>query len=210
MGPSLPPHLETLLESARAGSAEALGGLFKAFRPLMCVLAHRQRELHRQLGHKVGDSDLVQDTFTTALEKFDSFRGKTPEELLAWLESILRRRSLNRAHYFRQGKRDVRVECSLDHPRAGQDAADLEDPRAESPCGRLIREEQLRLIWQAFQQLPAPYREVIQLHRRNGESFEAIADCLRLSVDAVRKRYRRGVEQWHDELARLQLRGDPA
>lgn len=203
----LPPHLESLLEAARAGSADALGGLFEAFRPYLYVLA--KREQRREVRSKFGDSDLVQDTFAAAYEEFQRFRGHSPDELLAWLQCILHRLSLNQINHFKQIKRDVGKERPLDGPHVRIPRRDSADDDSESPCDLSINEERRQLAWQALLRLPTKYREVVELRYRQGESFESIADRLNLTADAARKRWTRGLVMWHRAVSTLQKKPDP-
>jgi RNA polymerase sigma-70 factor (ECF subfamily) len=200
--------LLSLLERARSGDTDALGALFQAFRPYLFVLARRERRDFTR--SKFGDSDLVQDTFKAAYEEFKTFRGRSADELLAWLHRILERASLNRINYLKQVKRDVGKQRPLEGPHAHIPRPGAEGEDCESPCDLSIRDERLQLAWQALRRLPAKYREVIELHYRNGESFEIIALRLRLSVEATRKRWTRGLLMWQRAVARLQEQSDQA
>src|SRR5690242_3859341 len=62
---------------------------------------------------KLGSSDLVQQTLFTAVEKKDQFRGNTNAEMAAWLRTILMSQLSQAARAFAAGKRDVRLEQSL-------------------------------------------------------------------------------------------------
>ena len=203
-----PPHLLSLLERSRSGDTDALGALFQAFRPYLFVLARRERRVVTR--SKFGDSDLVQDTFKAAYEEFNAFRGRSPDELLAWLQRILERLSLNRINHFKQVKRDVAKERPLDGPHVLVSRQSFVHDDDDSPCDLSIREERLQLAWQALRRLPAKYREVIELHYRNGESFESIALRLRLTAEAARKRWTRGLVMWHRVVSKLQEKSDQA
>jgi DNA-directed RNA polymerase specialized sigma24 family protein len=67
---------------------------------------------------KCGGSDLAQMTLLEAQAVFPTLRGYTPEELAAWLWSILRHNQLNLyRQYFESQKRQVGLEISLDDRR---------------------------------------------------------------------------------------------
>jgi RNA polymerase sigma-70 factor (ECF subfamily) len=78
---------EELIGSARNRSQEALGRLLDACRPYLLLVANQQ--LRPELRAKVGPSDVVQETFLRAADKFVQFQGSTEPELLAWLRRIL-------------------------------------------------------------------------------------------------------------------------
>jgi RNA polymerase sigma-70 factor (subfamily 1) len=198
----------SLIERAQSGDIDALGTLFQAFRPYLFILAKRERR--ESMRSKFGDSDLVQDTFKAAYEEFKTFRGRSADELLAWLHRILERLFLNRINHFKQIKRDVGRERPLDGPHLHVSRKNVGVEVDESPCDLSIREERLQLAWQALRQLPAKYREVIERYYRSGESFEFIALRLHVSVEATRKRWTRGLLMWHRVVARLQEKSDQA
>src|SRR4051812_26104880 len=75
------------LELARSGSREALGQVLDICRGYLILVA--QRQLAPELQAKGGASDLVQDTFMEAQRDFAQFQGKSEEELLAWLRTLL-------------------------------------------------------------------------------------------------------------------------
>jgi RNA polymerase sigma-70 factor (ECF subfamily) len=188
----LPPHLDSLLAAARGGSSDALGQLFEAFRPFMRVV-HSPALEWKQLRPKISESDLFQETFATAFEEFQQFRGQSPEELLAWLERILRRLTLNHFRRFKQGKRDVRREISLHAPDAPDSPRDPVDAHNESPLDAAIHKENGESVRAAIERLPEEYRSVLQLVYKERQEFDAIAVQLGISQAAVRKRWSRAL-----------------
>src|SRR5262245_53734916 len=106
-------HLDELLKEARAGSNDALGQLFVSCQNLLLTVA--KHELGRGLRAKIGDLDVVQDTFAEAKRDFDGFGGTSFLQFRAWLLQILR---TNRANVRRNisvtEKRRVSREVSLD------------------------------------------------------------------------------------------------
>jgi RNA polymerase sigma-70 factor (ECF subfamily) len=188
----LPPHLDSLLAAARAGSSDALGQLFEAFKPFMRVVHSRALEWE-QLRPKISESDLFQETFATALQEFRHFRGQSPEELLAWLERILQRLTLNHFQRFKQGKRDMRREVSLHAPHPPDRPSEPVDARNESPLDAAIQKENNESVRAAIEQLPEEYRCVLRLVYKERKEFEAIAVQLGISEAAVRKRWSRAL-----------------
>jgi RNA polymerase sigma factor (sigma-70 family) len=146
----------------------------------------------------MGDSDLVQDTFTTAFQEFEQFNGRSPHELLAWLERILDRHTLNQLAHFKAKKRDIDRERPLDISYGNYAEHGPSRSECTSPCDLLIGEEDLRFARQALGHLPAAYRVVLELHYREGESVAAIAAQLGLTEAAVRKRWLRGLVMWRE------------
>jgi RNA polymerase sigma-70 factor (ECF subfamily) len=188
----LPPEWESLFAAARSGSPEALGVLLETARPFLFVLARRRAR--RAVRAKFGESDLVQETLTTACREFHDFRG-TPDQLVAWLRRILENVSSNEWRYFKQIKRDVGRECPLAGPHS-PGASEPADKRIESPSEAAIGEEMREAARRALKRLPDAYRQVLELYYRDGKSVEEIAGELGLSAAAVRKRWVRGLPMW--------------
>jgi RNA polymerase sigma-70 factor (ECF subfamily) len=179
---------------ARGGSAQALGRLLEACRPYLLLVANQQ--LPQEIQGKVSPSDLVQETFLKAHDKFDRFHGYTEEELLAWLRRILLN-NLASAGRFYQGadKRQVGREVALDADdsvEAFEQGVPSPDP---SPSEDAVAREELDQLETAMRQLPELSRQVI--HWRNWErlSFGEIGQRTGRSAEAARKLWARAVEQ---------------
>src|SRR5205085_504123 len=95
------------------GSQEDLGKLLEYCRNYLLKAAGQ--DLSAELQAKLGESDVVQQTFVKATSAFPRFRGSSEAELLAWLRRILHctRRNIER-HYWRAEKRRLSREVSLD------------------------------------------------------------------------------------------------
>jgi RNA polymerase sigma-70 factor (subfamily 1) len=199
---SLPPHLGPLLEAARTGSPDALGKLFEALRPYLYVLARRRGR--RKVQAKVGESDLVQDTLAVAYREFPDFRGQSADQFFSWLQGILRHQSLNELRYYKRVKRDVGRECPLAGPHGDGTGGEPVDVRNESPSELVIRKEAREAARRALLRVPEKYRRVLEMYYGEGKGLEAIASQLGLSMDAVRKRWVRGLPLWRAEMVALE------
>ena len=75
------------LARALAGDSQARGELLESFRPYLQVIA---RSFHdARLQARFDESDVVQDTLLAAHRAFESLRGRTVAELVAWLREIV-------------------------------------------------------------------------------------------------------------------------
>jgi RNA polymerase sigma-70 factor (ECF subfamily) len=199
MNQRIVPQFDALLAAARAGSRDALGQLLEACQPYLCLQA--RKELHADLQAKAGVSDIVQDAFAEAYRDFPSFTGHTEAELLAWLQTILARNTVDLArHYRRAGKRAIGREVALDDSaRGGPRAQDL-PAHSSSPSRKLLRREEAAAMEQALQRLPEDYRQVILLHHHANCSFAEIARFLNRTEAAVHRLWFRAIERWRHEL----------
>jgi RNA polymerase sigma-70 factor (ECF subfamily) len=186
------------LAAARDGSADARGRLLEGCRQYLLLVANE--ELPSDLRPKVAASDLVQDTFVKAHERFAQFRGGTPEELVAWLRRILLNDLANCSrHYFETDKCQLSREMSL----ANTPLARLQDvlaSDADSPQTQLLAQEQADALDLALNQLPGNYRDAILWRMRDGLSFEEIGRRLGRSERAARKLWVRALERLQELL----------
>src|SRR5262249_49478500 len=138
---------------------------------------------------KFDPSDVVQQTMLEAIRAWPQFRGKSPEELAAWLRQILARVL---AHEFRSlkatRKRDIGREISLDAALAhsSRKLGDALAASGTSPSALADRHERVLILAEALARLPDDYREVILLRNLQGLSHESIAEQMGRGVGAVR------------------------
>jgi RNA polymerase sigma-70 factor (ECF subfamily) len=144
------------------------------------------RQIQRRVQPRVSPSDVVQETMLRAHENFGQFRGKSEQELLAWLRKILVS-SLARfvEQHMLAAKRDVRKEVS----------AMPIDQFAEPSGASGIRAERSALVRGLLEQLPEHYREVLVLRNIQGLSFEEVAARLGRSPGAARMLWLRAIEK---------------
>lgn len=187
------------LAAARADVA-ALGRLLERYRTYLTLLARVQ--IGRRLRGKADPGDLVQDTFLEAHRNFDQCRAATEPVFLAWLRRILASQTARLVRrYGGTQARDIDLERTLAHEldsssdALGRSVAD----RGESPSGTAARREQAVLLADALDRLAPDYREVIVLRQLEGLPFEAVAERMGRTVDAVQKLWVRGLKQLRGE-----------
>src|SRR5262245_22930182 len=138
------------------------------FREYLHLLA--RLHLDPRLQSKLDSSDLVQQTLLQAHQNLHKFRGQSEAEFAAWLRVILAHAVANELCKFRQAKRDLTLERSL------EDALDQSSARLEawlaadqsSPSDQAVRHEQLLRLAEALAQLPDEQRSAIELHHLKG------------------------------------------
>jgi RNA polymerase sigma-70 factor, ECF subfamily len=196
--------LSDLLQHAQAGDAAELDRLFAACRNYLCVLA--QSHIEGRLKAKADASDLVQQTLLEAHRDFAQFRGGSEKEWLAWLRQILAHNAAEFARHYRgTDKRRVGLEVAMQPASDGvaHPGREPSDP-GESPSQQLIRKEHEVLIADALVQLPADYREVIDLRNLQRLPFAEVAVRMGRSRPAVQMLWMRALRKLHDILAVLQ------
>ncbi|MEI2417007.1 RNA polymerase sigma factor [Orrella sp. JC864] len=142
------------------------------------LYAEYAERLRRFLVLKTGDdelaADLVQDCFARLMDR----RGQAwPDNVLAYLYTVATHLLIDHRRNHHQARTDsVPVEGLLDvlDPAAGPDAV------AEA-------RQRLRRAEQALAELPLRTRQIFQLCRYEGRSYQQAADHLAISTSSVQK-----------------------
>jgi RNA polymerase sigma-70 factor (ECF subfamily) len=156
------------------------------YRPLLLLQA-RQLQQDKRMLVRFDWSDLVHETLLKAHCDLAQFKGKTEAELIQWLRQILTHTAIDRVRHDHAGRRDVRLERTLEMAVADSSAcADkfLAD-RNPSPSEQIRKQEfQLRLA-EAIEQLPPRQRAVFIGRDVKGKSILDLAADLKLTREAV-------------------------
>lgn len=187
--PRATEDFEQWIIKARQGNREALGRLLEICRHYLLLAANKEHA--PALWAKVAPSDLVQDTLLVAGRDFQRFHGSSEEELLAWLRGILRNSVRDARHRFETEKRQKAREVPL--AALPRDEMPL-DP-VESPSGQVQAREQDEQLERALRLVPEHYRQVLRMYTTDRLTFVQIAEKLGSSADAVRKVWRRALEE---------------
>jgi RNA polymerase sigma-70 factor (ECF subfamily) len=166
------------------------GGELEQFRAYLRVLARARLEPHLQ--GKLDPSDVVQQTLLEAYRALEQLRGRSREELAAWLRQILARNLANALRDFRRDCRDVGREQPLD---ALEQAEAWLAAEQSSPSARLQRQEEAARLAEALEGLPEAQREVVTLRHLHGWSLHEIARHVGRSHAAVAGLLHRGLQQ---------------
>lgn len=113
--------------------------------------------------------DIVQDAFCALVAQ-----STRPDDVLAWLYCVVRRRSLNAARSERRRRRH-------EHAASQQRPSEFQ-PSSES-------ELDSQLVQQALQQIDEREREAIVLRVWSGLTFEQMSEVMNVSVSTAQRRY---------------------
>src|SRR5262245_27780211 len=170
------------------------------YRQYLQLLARLQ--LDGRLQSKLDSSDLVQQTLLQAHQRFDQFRGKHEAELIAWLRTILARTTANELCKFRQAKRAVALERSIEEA-VEQSSARLDAWLAadqSSPSELAAGHEQSLRLAEALAKLPEDQRTAVELHHLKELPVAEIAAQLGRTPAAIAGLLRRGVRKLREGL----------
>ena len=166
-----------LIVRAKSGDAAALEELGRTCRKLAYVLGLQLT------GNREDAADLAQDAmlrFFRSLMRFDAQRPIRP-----WLYRIVRnlyRDRLRRGRVRRMSSLDEIIEAQGNEPPA----------TSPGPEAATSRQQLQELVWEAVQQLPVHYREVLILRDYHGLTYAEIARVLRLPRGTIMSRLHRG------------------
>jgi RNA polymerase sigma-70 factor (ECF subfamily) len=187
------------IAAAQQGCKQALNRLFTACQPYLLMVANQV--LPRELRHKAGASDVVQETLLQVKQNFDRFQGANERELMAWLRGVL----LNNVQditrrFLKTEMREVGREVSLDQGLSDADPDFLVDNAIHSPGSQIVAAEERARLSAALGSLPADYRLVIRLRNWEEQSFVEIGESLGRSADSARKLWARAIQRLKSEL----------
>jgi len=176
------PPSDTASDDEAALVQRARDGDRRAFDRLVAIhLPQVWATVWRVLRHREDSEDVVQEVFVTAHRALPSFRGDA--KLSTWLHRIAVTRALNH------------VEKSEEKLRRASDPFDPEAanlPRAiGSPLRALEAKELMRRLADCLEKLPVAWRAVLALRDVEDNSYEQIAETLRVELGTVRSRLAR-------------------
>jgi RNA polymerase sigma-70 factor (ECF subfamily) len=202
--PVEPDPSDRLMDEACDRATVPIGPLLEGCRQyLMLVATHT---LGRELSGKAGASDLVQETFLEAQRNASQFRGRSRQELLAWLCRILACRAANmRRRFLKTQKRAGTRELPLDAIDAGENPqAPAIACKGPSPSEHAIGKELAAILEGALDRLPSHYRSAILWRQQEQLSFQEIGDRLGVTAEAARKHWSRAIVQLRRTLDALE------
>ena len=184
---------------AKTAAPDRLGSLLELYRPYLFLLADLR--LDAKLRARISPSDIVQETMLEALRDFRQFRGQTENEFSAWLKRILINNLARTVEmHVTAAKRDIRREVSLDQHPKSVDPSSIQLCTAitcseATPSVQAERRENAQYLNDAINELPAQYREVLQLRNLQGCSFSEVAKQMSRSVPAAKMLWARAIKQ---------------
>jgi RNA polymerase sigma-70 factor (ECF subfamily) len=163
-------------------------------------------QINHRLRGKLSPSDIVQETFLTARQRFAQFRGNCEEELIAWLRKILATRIADFVRHYSAERRDIALEQELDAELDGSAQVLAQGLRAKtsSPSQHAMHREQGVLLADALAQLPPDYREVIIRRNLEQQSFAEVALGMDRSMNSVRNLWTRAIAKLRLSLGELE------
>jgi RNA polymerase sigma-70 factor (ECF subfamily) len=141
-----------------------------------------------------------------------SFRGKSPEEMRAWLREILAHTLVDELRKATAQVRDVQREKSIE-AAVESSSARLEEWLADgslSPHALASREEELIRLAHALGKLPQDQRTAVELSYFQEYTLDAIAQQMGRSKKAVSALIMRGIRKLRELMAEAEPADEPS
>jgi RNA polymerase sigma-70 factor (ECF subfamily) len=177
-----------LVARAVQGDEAAIACLYELSRPHMIGLVHRR--LGQRLKGVMESVDLVQSVWMDVLEELPGFEDREPGSFLRWLHTCLLHKIYEKHRYHDAAKRDIRRLTPLPGDGFGPLIG-----RGPTPSQDVARRDDVALVMTALQRFPERQRRLLLLRMRDGLPFHEIAQQLRMTDEATRKSFRRGLQR---------------
>ncbi|MDQ3817743.1 MAG: sigma-70 family RNA polymerase sigma factor [Acidobacteriota bacterium] len=182
-----------LIESARAGNAEAFSQLARRF----------ERRVYTLALHYTRDSsdaeDLSQEVWLKAFRSINSFRGDSA--FYTWLRKIMVNTFLNHKRAETARVEEIRGASTED------DSSDLSDDLSFIPVDRPHKVEEdyerrilVGRVMRALGELSSQQRLIFLLKHREGMTYEEISNAFGCSVGTVKKALFRAVQKLREQI----------
>jgi len=172
-----PQQLARLLNQIQDNDESALVALYDEYVNAVFSVAYQV------LGNKLDAEEVTQDVFLriwNRSELYDSNKGK----FISWLLTMTRRIAID---YLRRKQRASQVENPV--------SLDEKDYLYETTLVYQDMTELQRMLASAMQELPAAYRDAIQLAYFKGMTHNEIADHLDRPLGTIKSHIRQGMEK---------------
>jgi RNA polymerase sigma-70 factor, ECF subfamily len=162
-----------------------------------------EMQLSPRLKVKEAPSDIVQQAMLEAHRDLRDFRGKTDNELRAWLRMILTNNLAEVARRYNTQQRTVRREVSLQEQMEQSSAMFMAhlDPKQETPSKLMMTQERSEKLAEALLKLRDEERTAVVFKHIHNMSVAEIAEHLGRTSEAVAGLLRRGLKKLRDHLS---------
>jgi RNA polymerase sigma-70 factor (ECF subfamily) len=169
------------------------------YREYLRLLARLQ--LDPRLQGQLDPSDIVQQTLLRAHERLDQFRGRSDEEMRAWLRAILARTLVDAVRRFgrHKGDRARSLEAALEQSSAKLEA--LLASEESNPSHGALHAERLIELAEALARLPEDQRTAVELRYLQGLAVPDVAERMGRSTVSVTGLLYRGMRALRDVMS---------
>lgn len=162
--------------------------------------------LDARLNGRVDESDVIQEAFTEAAERFDQFRDNPTCSPFVWLRFLTLQKlaQIHRHHVQVQARSVHREARKFRAPPATSAVMAIEFMgSATSPVDAALREEQKQQLTSALDRLKETDREILAMRHFEQLSNQETAEALEITTETAYKRYVRALKRLKAELGEV-------
>jgi RNA polymerase sigma-70 factor (ECF subfamily) len=179
-----------LIQECLSGRSEAFGELVRRYQDRLF------NTVYRLLDNADDANDVVQESFVSAYQSLDSFKGDA--QFFTWLYRI----AMNAAISL---KRRRKVAVSIETGSKGDLSIDPPDESVDTQPDELLqRQEEEDRLRSAMNKLSPEHRAVLILKDIEGQKYEMIAEILEVPIGTIRSRLHRARMELKDLLEKEQ------
>jgi RNA polymerase sigma-70 factor (subfamily 1) len=183
-----------LVQRAQRGDEHALNRLCERYYERVRRIVRLR--LGRELRSLIDSGDILQETFTQAVQALDGFEMRDEASLIHWLSRLAERQIIAAAAHHTAVKRDHAREVPLARRQESTDGLfEVALPIDTTvPSERISKAEQVEIVEECIRELSEEQRELVILRNYAGASWETVAaQTNRPSADAARMMHARAL-----------------
>jgi RNA polymerase sigma-70 factor (ECF subfamily) len=143
--------------------------------------------------------DLAQETFLRVYKSKEAFRGESkPATWLFQIAANLYKNTVRSRSARKREGHEVPLETPDGQEILGDPVQEVED---DGPLAAMLTEERLRILREAFEDLPPQMRRVVVLRVDQDLKYREIAELLRVSIETVKAHLYQARQHLRDKLA---------
>lgn len=181
----------TIVNRLRAAGTEELSSLFEANRDNLRTLISQR--IQGTLAARFDASDIIQETFIRANKQLRSYLRSPQLHPVVWIR-VLCKNLLSES--IRKHMRNRRSPVYETHNVGDQLVAERLADSIHSVRETVVRRELVQRVYDLLSTFGQTDREIIEMRHTDMMSFPEIAKCLEMGVEAVKKRYYRGLDKF--------------
>lgn len=158
-----------------------------------------RKHMDQSLKHKVGESDIIQQSLIQIINHFENFRGKTTAELKGWINTIVANEMNGIRRKFRAAKRDYTLESPIED-KTSTSPGNVPADAQLTPSTHALQQERRQLFYETLRKLSTDHAEIIRLRYIENIPTEEIAKRMNRSPNAVNKLWLRAMFEFEKEI----------
>jgi RNA polymerase sigma-70 factor (ECF subfamily) len=196
-----------LVQRIQEGDESAFNKLFMRYYPRIKLLVRLQ--MLDKLKAQVEADDIIQEIYFELFRNFHKFTWHESNSFYKWVVTVVAWKIKDfDKYFFKTAKRQGANALSLqqkppESTECGPNIGDMVEGDAYSPSQVILEREGFQMLERALAQLPAHFRQVVQLRQIEEKSAKETAELLGMTPNAVNVLYHRAQQRLHELLREM-------